>query len=51
MFAEASARTTAYPENSLGRKDIILAMVLGLIMVGVTLFAVRTLSSRGSAER
>ncbi len=51
MFAEASARTTAYPENSLGRKDIILALVLGLVMVGVTLFAVRTLSSRGSAER
>ncbi len=30
MFAEASARTTAYPENSLGGKDIILALVMGL---------------------
>jgi predicted outer membrane protein len=51
MFAEASARTTAYPENSLGKRDIILALVMGVVMIGVTLFAVRTLSSRGSAER
>jgi putative membrane protein len=51
MFAEASARTTAYPENSLTRKDIILALVLGFVMIVITLFAVRTLSSRGSAER
>lgn len=51
MFAEASARTTGYPENSLGRKDIILAIVLGLAAVAATLFVVRSLSSRGSAER
>jgi hypothetical protein len=35
----------------LGSKDIILALVAGFAMVLVTLFAVRTLSSRGSAER
>lgn len=51
MFAEASARTTAYPENSLGQQQIILAVVLGLVAVALTLVVVRTLSSRGSAER
>jgi predicted outer membrane protein len=51
MFAEASARTTAYPENRLGSKQIILAFVLGLgAMIG-TVLVVRTLSSRGAAER
>lgn len=51
MFAEASARTTAYPENRLGSKQIILAIVLGFgVMVG-TVLVVRTLSSRGAAER
>jgi len=48
MFAEASARTTAYPENSLGHKEIILAIVFGLGALGATLIVVRTLSSRGS---
>jgi putative membrane protein len=51
MFSEASARTTAYPENSLGRNQIVLAIVLGVVMVAITLVAVRTLSSRGSTER
>jgi putative membrane protein len=51
MFAEASARTAAYPENTLGRREIILAIVLGLGALVVTLLVVRSLSSRGSAER
>lgn len=51
MFAEASARTTAYPENRLGSKQILLAIVLGLGVLVATVLVVRTLSSRGSAER
>jgi putative membrane protein len=51
MFAEASARTSAYPENRLGRREIILAIVAGLGALVVTLLVVRSLSSRGSAER
>jgi predicted outer membrane protein len=51
MFAEASARTAAYPENTLGRREIILAIVLGLGALVVTLLVVRSLSSRGSAAR
>jgi predicted outer membrane protein len=51
MFAEVSARTTAYPENRLGSKQIVLAAVLGLgAMVG-TVLVIRTLSSRGAAQR
>jgi putative membrane protein len=48
MFAEASARTTAYPENSLGRREILLAIGLGLAAAVATLLVVRSLSSRGS---
>jgi putative membrane protein len=51
MFAEASARTAAYPENTLGRREIILAIVLGFGALVVTLLVVRSLSSRGSAAR
>lgn len=51
MFAEASARTTAYPENRLGSKEIILAVVFGLGALIGTLLVVRTLSSRGAAQR
>jgi putative membrane protein len=51
MFAEASARTLNYPENSLDRKQIVLAIVLGFGALVATLLLVRTLSSRGSAER
>jgi putative membrane protein len=50
MFAEASARTTDYPENTLARRDIILAIVAALAMVIATLGVVRSFSARGSAE-
>jgi predicted outer membrane protein len=50
-FAEASARTVHYPENTLGGNDIFLAVLLGIVAVAVTLFLVRTLSSRGPVER
>ena len=51
MFAEASARTTAYPENRLAGNQVVLAIVLGFVMIVATLLVVRTLSSRGPAER
>ncbi len=51
MFAEASARTVNYPENSLSSKDILLAVVVGFVALVATLLTVRTLSSRGTAER
>jgi putative membrane protein len=51
MFAEASARTINYPENTLGGKDIILAIVVGFVALAGTLLVVRTLSTRGTAER
>jgi putative membrane protein len=51
MFSEAAARTTANPENSLSRGDIVLAAVLGLAMVVATLAFVRTFSARGSVQR
>lgn len=50
MFAEASARTTANPENSLGRGEILIGGVVVLVMVATTLVVVRTFSTRGSAE-
>lgn len=51
MFAEASARTAAYPENTLGSRQILLAVLLGFVALFATLFVVRYLSSRGPAER
>jgi predicted outer membrane protein len=51
MFSEASARTTNNAENSLHRSDFVLAAVLGLVVLGATLLAVRALSSGGSAAR
>jgi hypothetical protein len=51
MFSEASARTTANAENSLGRSDFVLAAVLGVAVLVATLLAVRALSSGGSAAR
>lgn len=51
MFAEASARTTAYPENQLSSSQIILAIVLGVVMLAGTVFVVRTFSAPGSGER
>lgn len=50
MFAEASARTTDYPENTLARRDIVLAIVAALVMVAATLGFVRSFSARGSAK-
>jgi putative membrane protein len=50
VFAEASARTLAYPENRLGRTAIVLAVVLGLLALAATLVAVRTLSSGAPTE-
>jgi putative membrane protein len=51
VFAEASARTTTYPENSLSQRQILLAIVVGFITLFATLFVVRVLSSRGPAGR
>lgn len=48
MFAEASARTTAYPENNLTQGDLLLALVVAVVMAGGTLVVVRTFSARGS---
>ncbi|WP_291419464.1 DUF4142 domain-containing protein [Actinophytocola sp.] len=50
MFAEASARTTAYPENSLGSSDLLVGGIVVLVMIATTLVVVRTFSTRGSAE-
>lgn len=50
MFAEASARTTAYPENSLGNSDMLVGGVVVLAMIATTLVVVRTFSTRRSAE-
>jgi putative membrane protein len=50
MFAEASARTTAYPENQLGQRQVALAVVLGLLVLAATLLVVRTLSSGAPGE-
>ena len=48
-FAEAAARTTAYPENSLSAGDIFLGGLV-FVLVGVgTVFIVRTLSSGQTA--
>lgn len=50
MFAEASARTIAYPENSLGRSDMLVGGIVVVVMIATTLAVVRTFSTRGSAE-
>ena len=50
MFAEASARTSAYPENHLGRREILLAIGLALAAAVATALVVKTLSSRGATE-
>jgi hypothetical protein len=50
MFAEASARTTAYPENQLSRNAIVMAVVLGLLTLVATLFVIRIVSSGQSTE-
>lgn len=49
MFAEASARTTDYPENSLSKGDLLLAVVVAVLMMAATIGIVRTFSAHGSA--
>jgi predicted outer membrane protein len=49
MFAEASARTTDYPENSLSKGDLLLAAVVAVLMMAATIGIVRTFSAHGSA--
>lgn len=50
MFAEAAARQTSYPENTLTRGDLLLAGVVAVLMAAVTVGIVRTFSAPGSAE-
>jgi predicted outer membrane protein len=50
MFAEASARTTVYPENTLGNRQLLLGGVVFLVVATGTVIGVRTLSARGSAK-
>lgn len=49
MFAEASARTTNYPENSLSSGDLLLALLVAGLMAAATIAVVRTFSGQGSA--
>ncbi|MFL6144075.1 MAG: DUF4142 domain-containing protein [Labedaea sp.] len=50
MFAEASARTTAYPENQLSGNAIVMAVVLGLLTLVATLILIRIVSSGQTTE-
>lgn len=50
MFAEASARTAAYPENVLGGSQLLLGGVIFVIVAAGTVLGVRTLSGRGAAK-
>jgi predicted outer membrane protein len=50
MFAEASARSITYPENTLTRGDLMLAGVVAVLMMAATIGIVRTFSAHGSAE-
>lgn len=50
MFAQAAARTAAYPENRLSKSAIILAIVLGAVMVAGTLMVVRTGTRHGASQ-
>ncbi len=49
MFAEASARSIDYPENSLTKGDLLLAVVVAALMMAATIGIVRTFSAHGSA--
>jgi predicted outer membrane protein len=51
MFAEASARTAQYPENTLARGDIILAVVVALLMAAATIGILRSFSANGTARQ
>jgi putative membrane protein len=44
-FAEASARTTAYPENTLSTSDIFVGGLIFVLVGGGTMFTVRVFSS------
>ena len=50
MFAEAAARQTSYPENTLTRGDLLLAGVVAVLMMAATIGIVRTFSAHGPAE-
>jgi predicted outer membrane protein len=50
MFAEAAARQTSYPENTLTRGDLLLAGVVAVLMMAATIGIVRTFSAPGPAE-
>lgn len=50
MFAEAAARQTSYPENTLTRGDLLLAVVVAVLMMAATIGIVRTFSAPGPAE-
>jgi predicted outer membrane protein len=49
-FAEASARSAAYPENQLGSSDLLVGGVIFLVVGFGTVLGVRTLSARGAAK-
>jgi putative membrane protein len=49
-FSEASARTAAYPENRLGKSDLLLAGVIFIVVAAGTVLGVRMLSARGAAK-
>src|ERR1044072_7134598 len=49
-FAEASARSAAYPENQLGGSDLLVGGVIFVVVGFGTVLGVRTLSARGAAK-
>jgi putative membrane protein len=49
-FSEASARTTAYPENQLGGSDLLVGGMIFVVVGFGTVLGVRTLSARGAAK-
>src|ERR1700741_1914574 len=50
MYSEASARTTAYPENQLSSSALLAGGVIFLVVDAGTVLGVRTLSGRGAAK-
>jgi len=50
MFAQAAARNSGYPENTLSRSAIVLAVVMGIVMVVGTLLVVRTGTRNGTSN-
>ena len=49
-FAEASARTMAYPENQLNTNDLLLGGLIFLLVGAATVLTVRTLSANRTAQ-